>query len=252
MQNIQINNNQNNYPIYTFIDENPLNQLVKSAICDDMQYKILEILKNNHDVQTIHALLKTCKSWSAKIKSYPFLELSAIGRLYGSIPVIYSQGILTFTQSLSEVISYFCKLNQPHLVKFLLKNSNQTIVFGTLLKACEEGQSDIVRIWINDESVINSENCHLLISRTIENGHVDVVRLLIEIESKDCFFSDDYFFMSAVKKGKIDIVRFFLEERQLDPSLNNNEAYIKAKYFGYKEIAELLLKDERVQNLLNN
>ena len=115
---------------------------------------------------------------------------------------------------------------------------------GQFIYACKTGDTAKVALLI--KSVDQSTNT-LGIRCASRNGQTDVVRLLLEDSRADPSAKTNAAIQLACYYGHTDIVRLLLADSRVDPSTQRNCALRWACSRGHLEVVRILLDDPRVE-----
>jgi ankyrin repeat protein len=113
--------------------------------------------------------------------------------------------------------------------------------------ASRHGHTEVVRLLLQDSRVNPAGYTLQVVLRASENGHIEVVRLLLQDGRADPTADNNKAIRMASRNGHAGVVRLLLQDGRANPTAKNNEAIRQAVFGGYAGVVRLLLQDPRVR-----
>jgi ankyrin repeat protein len=200
----------------------------------------------NGDIQSVRLLLEDPHVNPADDHNQAIIQASAHGhedivRLLMADPRVNPADENSFALYWASINGY------DRVVRLLLTDQRINPVM-TFLEACEEGQTESVRILLADPRVDPAVNHNQAIIKASSNGHVEIVRLLMADPRVNPADGNNKAIYWATINGYPEVVRLLLT----DPRINPVDAYIAANQEGLTYIALLLGNDLRIAMFYNN
>ncbi len=114
-------------------------------------------------------------------------------------------------------------------------------------EAAKTGDTDKVKLLLNDPEVDPSAHNNWVIRLASRNGNTEVVRLLLNDKRVNPAAENNYAIRWASRNyGRLEVVRLLLADPRVNPAAENNYAIRLASQYGHLEVVKLLLNDPRV------
>jgi ankyrin repeat protein len=148
----------------------------------------------------------------------------------------------------NSIALYWAAINgYPNVVRLLLNDPRINPVMS-FLEACEEGQTESVRILLADRRVDPSVNRNQAIIKASSKGHVEIVRLLMADPRVNPTDGNNAPIYWATVNGYPEVVRLLLTDQRINPV----NAFSAARQHRKIVIARLLENDLRIAMFYNN
>jgi len=141
-----------------------------------------------------------------------------------------------------------CQGGHMSIARFLLTKTDYKAFeeSAPFRAACVKGQTDIVRMFLDEFKADPSVKDNFAVLAASKNGHIDIVRLFLDDPRVSLTTENDDVLNMACKKGQLDLVRIFLAENRIDPTANDGRAFATACEGGYVDVAKLMMEDSRI------
>ena len=139
----------------------------------------------------------------------------------------------------NKVFSEFLCENKEFWAKYIYELNY------AIKNASESGQTETVKLLLEDKRVNPSADNNEAIRLASRNGHTEVVRLLLNDPRVDPSDQNNKAIINASRNGHTEVVKLLLSDKRVDPSADMNHAIYSASKNKHIEVLKLLRKDPR-------
>ena len=200
----------------------------------------------NGDIRSVRLLLKDPHVNPADDHNQAIIQASAHGH-EDIVRLLMSDARVNAADE-NSIALYWAAINGYDRVVRLLLNDPRINPVMSFLEACEEGQTESVRILLADPRVDPAVNNNQAIIKASSNGHVEIVRLLMADPRVNPTDGNSEAIYWATINGYPEVVRLLLKDQRINPV----NAFRAANQEGQIVIARLLENDLRIAMFYNN
>ena len=151
-----------------------------------------------------------------------------------------------------ELFQRACEIGKIDIVKSLFPYIDPSADNNCAIRlASFYGQTEVVKILLQDSRVDPSADNNLAIQWASKYGHHEVVKILLQDSRVDPSADNDWAIRKASQNGHHEVVKILLLDKRVDPSAKDNFAIRWASQNDHHKVVKILLANQKVNHKLN-